>query len=87
MTVGRFLHVKTPPERGDGTSPGAVVREAREKLPLSREKLASQVGVSTSTIARLENRDRLPNVAALVRIAATVGVSVAELLPAPEQAA
>jgi transcriptional regulator with XRE-family HTH domain len=37
-----------------------------------------------STVIRLENHNRLPNPAALVRIATAVGIEPAELLPAAE---
>lgn len=68
-------------------TPGRVIREARGNSGLSREKLAAEVGVSTSTIIRLERDDQLPNVAALVRIAARLDVPVIDLLPSPEQVA
>lgn len=62
-----------------------MIREARENAKLSREKLAAESGVSVSTIVRLERDNRLPNVAALARIAAQVAVPVADLFPAPER--
>lgn len=64
-----------------------MIRLARKNAKLSREKLAVEAGVSVSTLVRLERDDRLPNVAALARIAARVSVPVADLFPAPEQVA
>lgn len=71
----------------DANSPGQVVRTARTRAGLSREKLAAETNVSTSTIVRLERTDALPNVNALVRIATRLDVPVADLLPTPEAAA
>lgn len=64
-----------------------MIREAREKAKLSREKVAADADVSVSTIVRLERDDRLPNVAALARIAARVSVPVVDLFPAHESVA
>lgn len=66
----------------DESSPGRLIRTARERANLTREELARKAQVSTSTVARLELNDRLPNALALARIAGRVGVPVAELLPA-----
>jgi transcriptional regulator with XRE-family HTH domain len=68
-------------------TPGQVIQQARKAAELSREKLAAEAGVSTSTIVRLERQEQLPNVAALVRIAARLSVPVTDLLPDPERAA
>jgi transcriptional regulator with XRE-family HTH domain len=70
----------------DARSPGRVIRAARERAELTREELAREAQVSTSTVARLELKDRLPNALALARIAARVGVPVSALLPkSPER--
>ena len=79
--------MQSSPDAATVTSPGLVIRLAREKAKLSREKLASETGVSVSTIVRLERDGRLPNVPALARIAGRVAVPVADLFPAPEQVA
>lgn len=78
--------MSTPTAARPASSPGQVIRAAREDAGLSREKLAYETGVSTSTLARLELRNRLPNALALARIAARVGVSVADLLPSERAA-
>lgn len=55
---------------------GNRVRQRREELGLSRERLAVNSEVSTSTIARLELADKLPGSEALIRIASTLRVSL-----------
>ena len=62
------------------TSIGARVRTAREKTGLSREHIAFWVGISTSTITRLENESRVPTGDTMRRIADCIGVTVDELL-------
>jgi transcriptional regulator with XRE-family HTH domain len=59
---------------------GHDVRIAREDAGLTREALAAQVHVSTSTVTRLEREDRLPNPAYLARIADALGLSLDRLL-------
>lgn len=78
----RFLHMQA----ASPVSPGRLVRAARERADLTREELARDAQVSTSTIARLELKDRLPNALALARIAGRVGVPVTDLLPAERAA-
>lgn len=51
------------------TTPGAIVRDARERAGISRSVLAGQVGVSVNTLVRLENHDMLPNSRSLILIA------------------
>lgn len=75
------------PTDASTASPGELVRAARVKAGLSREKLAVLADVSMSTVVRLERSDQLPNAHALVRIAAGVGIAAADLLPHPEAAA
>lgn len=57
-----------------------MVRSRRTDRGISREKLAREVGVSTSTIVRLERDNKLPNAHALVRVAARLDLSVEALL-------
>lgn len=61
-------------------TPGHIVRERREALGLTREQLASDVGVSTSMITRLELQDRLPNAQSLAFLAARLDLSVDVIL-------
>lgn len=63
-------------------TPGRKVRQAREALGLSREALAYESDVSTSTVARLELYERLPATLPLARIAARLQLRVDDLLPA-----
>ena len=69
--------------------PGTRVRQRREEVGLSREKLAFKANVSSSTVARLELSDKLPGSAALIRIAQTLGLSLDELteMVAPQASA
>lgn len=62
------------------TSIGTKVRSEREALGRSREQLAFRIGVSTSTVTRLENQDRVPSVATLKRIADELGMTIDALL-------
>lgn len=59
--------------------PGAQVRQRREELGLTREKLAFTAEVSTSTVARLELSDKLPGIAGLIRISRVLGLSLDDL--------
>jgi transcriptional regulator with XRE-family HTH domain len=59
---------------------GEIVRRQREHLGLTREQLAAQCGVSTSTIARLELNNQLPKTRSLSAIANRLGIPVSELL-------
>jgi transcriptional regulator with XRE-family HTH domain len=56
-----------------------LVRRAREDRGLTRFQLAAQVGISISTIDRLENEGKLPNAQTLFRIADALGVTVDSL--------
>jgi transcriptional regulator with XRE-family HTH domain len=59
---------------------GLRVREGRERLQLTRERLAAAADVSVSTVARLELEGRIPNAYPMARLAAAVGLSVDDLL-------
>ncbi|SBS73912.1 hypothetical protein MHPYR_180118 [uncultured Mycobacterium sp.] len=59
---------------------GTRVRQRREELGLSRERLAFQAQVSTSLVTRLELDNRLPNTLALLRIAKIIDLPIDELL-------
>ena len=65
------------------TSIGTKVRNVREAAGRSREQLAFRVGVSVSTVTRLENQNSIPNAPALKRIADDLGVTVDALLSSP----
>lgn len=61
---------------------GNRVRERREELGLTRERLAVAADVSTSTVARLELDDKLPSVSKLASIALVLGMTIDELVAA-----
>ena len=56
----------------------------RSALGWSREEVAARAGVTLRTVGRVERGERLANVqlGTVARIAAAVGVSCAELVPA-----
>lgn len=59
---------------------GKRVRDRREELGLSREKLARNSDVSTATISRIELQDHIPTATTLWRVASALGVTVDALL-------
>lgn len=93
MDTRRVFHVQATSGASTSTrspgqpTPGQLIRAAREREGLTREELARQAEVSTSTVGRLELRDQLPNTLALARIAARLGIPVNDLLPAELQVA
>lgn len=62
------------------TTLGIRLRDARERARLSTRELAARAGVSAGFISQLENGKCGVSVSVLKRIAAAVGVSVADLL-------
>lgn len=60
----------------------AVVQGRREELKLSRERLAANAGVSTSTIVRIERDGHCPKVDNLRAIAAALDLTLNDLLAA-----
>lgn len=55
------------------------VREHRERLGLSQEKLAREVGVSRQTIVNIERGLNEPRVTLALALAAILGVAVDQL--------
>ena len=71
----------TPPTDGAVRATlGIRLRDARERARLSTRELAGRAGVSAGFISQLENGKCGVSVSVLKRIAAAVGVSVADLL-------
>lgn len=70
------MPISTP----DPTAVAALVREAREAHGLSRAKIATRIGVSPSTIARLELEAHLPAAVTLAGLANVLGLSLDDLL-------
>lgn len=58
---------------------GARIRELRKSKRLSQIVLADLAGIHYNTLRRLENGSSNPSVDALVKIAETLGVTIAEL--------
>ena len=59
---------------------GLRVRQRREELGLSQEKLAASADISQMTLVRLENAQTRTELATLVRIANVLKISLDELL-------
>ena len=59
---------------------GTKVRDRREQLGISREKLAATADVSTSTVARLELENRIPSTINLLRIARVIDLTLDDLM-------
>ena len=63
------------------------IRELRKKAGLSQERLGQLVGVALQTVFRWESGERAPRAPEIRRLASALGVSEAELLNGPEEAA
>jgi transcriptional regulator with XRE-family HTH domain len=62
------------------TALGREVRDRRERLGWSRETLARQADVSSSTVARLELYGQEPSLRTISALAASLECDVADLL-------
>ena len=62
------------------TDLGRRIREERQKLNLTQEKLAEAINVSTAYIGQIERGRRCPTLDTLICIANTLGVSIDYLL-------
>lgn len=56
------------------------IREVRVKLGLTQEQLAERLGVSQSSVSRLEARGRHVSLNTLERVAGALGIAAGELL-------
>ena len=56
------------------------LRQYREKLGINAKDLAAQIGIKYSTYSNYENQGREPNYDTLIKIAATLHVSIDDLL-------
>ena len=63
-----------------GNNFGERLLEARKAKKLTREKLAGLANISSKTIANYESGERYPTVDIASRLAAALGVSVANLI-------
>ena len=59
---------------------GGRLKVIRDRCNMTQAQLAEKVGVNRSHIAKIENNDTDGSVADLTKIAAALGVSVADLL-------
>ena len=57
-----------------------TLRELRQKKDMSQTELASEVGVSKSTISMLEAKVRKPSLATVKKLAEVLQVDVKEIL-------
>ena len=71
----------------DGNKLGERLRELRKKAGLTQEELAERVGVHFISVSRWENGVDVPKTLKLKKLASALGVSEAELLNGPEEAA
>ncbi|WP_081264934.1 helix-turn-helix transcriptional regulator [Prescottella equi] len=62
------------------TTIGQKVRSRRSELSVTRERLASDIGVSVSTLARLENSNHVPRVGTLTALAKRLSLGLDDLL-------
>lgn len=59
---------------------GRRIREERQKLNLTQEKLSEAINVSTTYIGQIERGERCPTLDTLIRISNSLGVSIDYLL-------
>jgi len=64
----------------DYANMGKRIRERRNSLRLSQEKLAETASVTTSYIGQIERAERIPSLETLVNISNALGVTVDFLL-------
>ncbi len=61
-----------------------ILIERRKERRLSHEKLASLAGVHRTTISHIENRRRNPTLLVCLKLAESLGCSLAEIVKAAE---
>lgn len=59
---------------------GRTVRQARQRAGLSQEALADKAGIDRTYVSGVERGLRNPTVTILARLAAALGIEVADLL-------
>ena len=69
----------------DNTRIGNFISEQRRAKGLTGEKFAERLGVSPQAVSKWENGKCLPETALLPEIAASLGITVDEILSPPEQ--
>lgn len=59
---------------------GRRIREERQRLNLTQEKLSETINVSTTYIGQIERGERCPTLETLIKISNSLGVSIDYLL-------
>jgi transcriptional regulator with XRE-family HTH domain len=72
-------------ESGPALAFGLAVRAARTELGLAQEELAFRAGVERSHMGKIERGEHMPTLALILRIAAALNRSAAELMAATEK--
>lgn len=62
---------------------GAKIKEIRKSKGLTQEDLAQRSGVAQSAISYIERQGKQPNIDTIMRIANTLGISIADILGEP----
>ena len=76
---GRYHAPRTGDDGRSGPGISGRVRAIRERLGLTKTALAARIGVSQPTVTRWELNQDVPEERHLQRLAAMIGISVAEL--------
>lgn len=76
------MHAEQTHDHDPATTFGRIIRAAREAQGRSRENLARQLDVSSTTVQRWEGGDNLPSVVVGLAVARAVGADLDELADA-----
>ena len=74
------------PTTGPKKAFGQALREARQSKGISQEDLAERSGLDRSFISLVERGIQSPNIVVLLKVAAVLGISAAELIAKTEAA-
>ena len=58
---------------------GEKIRKARKAAKMSQKEISARTGFAVNTISRYENGERLPNIEAIAKIAAALGMDIYDL--------
>lgn len=61
------------------------IKKAREKVELTQQELANELGVVQSTVAMWETQNSLPRAGKLPMLAKILGCTIEELLDVPNE--
>lgn len=62
---------------------GERIRDARERIPMTRSALASRAKVSSTQLYQIEHGRTLPHMSTLLKVAGVLGVPVSKLVEEP----